>query len=133
MNHDAVRLKVIKGEQRSDDLGASYYPPLDNSYLSLFLMSEQTSPNGYMEKYHMSDEQKSRIKMIRTMIANNPKIKDEVINIIKSYIPMDYDNFKILLFGDQKQVISNINSEAEPNAVNELKMKIEDIFKNGLK
>ena len=66
--------------------------------------------------------------MIRTMIANNPKIKDEVINIIKSYIPMDYDNFKILLFGDQKQVISNINSEAEPNAVNELKMKIEDFF-----
>ena len=102
------RLETIPTEQRGDDCGSSIGRRFDNSKLSLFLLSQRTAENGFVENYCLSDEDAESLKEIRKKLKDNPLLKETLINTLEQYLPMSYEKFKRLDYAQQQSIIDDI-------------------------
>ena len=113
------RLETIPGEQRGDDCGSSIGRKFNNSELSLFLLSQKTSENGFVEKYCLSDEDAEKLKEIRKKLNDNSLWKETLINTLEQYLPISYEEFKKLDLGEQQKIIDDIKLKQEKDMFQE--------------
>ena len=80
-SQELIRLKSLPSEDRGDDLGSSIMPTFKRNDVSLMLLAQRTSPDGFVETYCLTDEERKRIKAIRKLMEENPEYIDSFINI----------------------------------------------------
>ena len=99
-------LKTNPGEDRGDDMCGSImrYDYTHNS-LTLFLLSQNTQEDGFIQKYCLRDENKEKLNQIKIELKNNPEAKENYINRIKESIYIPYEEFEKLPLGEQMRIV----------------------------
>ena len=118
-DQELVRINCID----SDDCGSLLLPQFDNSTLSLFLLSQVTAPNGFIENYSLSKESAEKLKVLRKMLIEDETLKEQVINIIEEKTSMSYSKFKKYNLGYQQLLVNNVNIEEEIPKLKKLGIK----------
>lgn len=122
-------LKVCKSENRGDDLSTSIYPSFESTNINLFLLSQTIAPNGFVEKYCLSEDDVKKINVIREKIKEEPKWKERIIKSLDNNLPMLYDKFKKMSLGLQINMVNNMRSDLDKEKREEFD-KIFEIEKN---
>ena len=108
-NEELVRMEC----RGFDDCGSLLLPKFDNSTLSLFLLSEVTAPDGFIENYSLSKINTKRLRILREMLSEDETLKEEIISIIEEKTSMPYPKFKKYDLGYQQSLVNGIDIEKE--------------------
>lgn len=105
-----VSMSVIPTEQRGDDCGTSLLRQFVDTDLSLFLLSEVTAYDGFVENYCLDEEQVERIRIIRRKKEDDPSWREKILKELEAYLPIPYSDFKKLPLGIEESIIEKIKS-----------------------
>ncbi len=136
--YDAVKniplrkTEVISTEQRSDDYCSLLYPAFDNSDLSLFLLAQKESPNGFIESYCLSKESIDRINKIRNKFDSTPSWEKSLIETLEQYLQIPYSKFSKLPFDSQTRIVDNIKHNQSREEWNVFQQRITNIIEESL-
>ena len=116
--------ELVRMECRGyDDCGGLVLPKFDNSTISLFLLSQITSPNGFIEKYSLSEENAKRMKILRKMLNEDESLKEQIITLIEKKTSMSYSKFRKYELGYQQRLVNNVNIENEIPVLKKINIK----------
>lgn len=90
---ELVRLEPV--DDLSDDTASSVLNKFDGSILSLFVLSQKTSKDGFVEKYMLSEKDVKRIDMLRQMLEEDPTLKEQIISVIEESLNISYSKASI--------------------------------------
>ena len=90
---ELVRLEPV--DDLSDDTASSVLNKFDGSILALFVLSQKTSKDGFVEKYMLSEKDVKRIDMLRQMLEEDPTLKEQIISVIEESLNILYSKASI--------------------------------------
>ena len=90
---ELVRLEPV--DDLSDDTASSVLNKFDGSILALFILSQKTSKDGFVEKYMLSEKDVKRIDMLRQMLEEDPTLKEQIISVIEKSLNISYSKASI--------------------------------------
>lgn len=100
-------LKTNQGENRGDDMcGSTMSYDYTHNSLTLFLLSQSTQEDDFIQKYCLRDEDKEKLNQIQIELQNNPEAKENYINRIREIIYISYEDFEKLLLGDKIRIVN---------------------------
>jgi len=129
-DEEYVRLQVMPGEQRGDDLGSSIYPSFKSDDLTLLAFAYHTAPGGYVETICLKESSAQRLKEIRAFLED-PELKEILAKTLDetNVFPVPFIFFEKLSYYKKMDIVQAVNNKCRKEGEDLIQQKFDELYK----